>query len=160
MTALLLIMLVLGVIVVPIVIQGRRFIDRRAAPGGASSAAAPPLALPAPTWLDPAAPDPGARGAVAPISYGPAMSSARPQTRAARDDGEPALALTVDPVLDVKRIESRMKMNAQQKLGEMVDRHPKLAADLVRGWLAAGPSDASRPGAPRRRPPSGPSSGR
>jgi flagellar biosynthesis/type III secretory pathway M-ring protein FliF/YscJ len=155
MTSLLVIMLVLGVIVVPILLYVRtmNFSRRPGSSDGTSptSDSSAPLALPAPSWFEAGAADPAMRDVATPPSYGPAMSASRASgTGRQADDRE--LIVTVDPALDIKRIESRMKMNAQQKLGEMVERHPKLAVELVRGWLAAGPSDGSsrRRSSPKR----------
>ena len=85
----------------------------------------------------PATLPPGSR---LPATAGP-MAMPRFDGRAAagrpvrRDEPEDLL----DAVIDVRRIEGRINAASTKKLVELLHRHPDLAAQAMRRWLAQGP---------------------
>jgi flagellar M-ring protein FliF len=69
-----------------------------------------------------------------------ALAGPDPRTSATARAGQPAKEPEdlLDAVIDVRRIEGRINAASARRLAELLDRHPDLAAQAMRRWLAQG----------------------
>ena len=84
----------------------------------------------------PAVLPPGSRLPAAPRPMAMARPNARATGNRPAQRDEPADLL--DAVIDVRRIEGRINAASTKKLVELLHRHPDLAAQAMRRWLAQG----------------------
>jgi flagellar M-ring protein FliF len=42
---------------------------------------------------------------------------------------------TVDELIDIDKVEGRVKASSIRKIGEIVEKHPEEALGIIRGWM-------------------------
>jgi flagellar M-ring protein FliF len=98
-------------------------VGRLISPGGVGDAAAGPLAMTGP----------GAQAALpAPAQAAHASSANAPPTRAEQPPEE-----DLEPLIDLARVEGRVRQATVKTVNEIVEKHPQEALNIVRSWLYA-----------------------
>ena len=70
----------------------------------------------------------------------PLLPGAAPQAALAPPTGLPAVAegdpaLDPEAMIDINRVEGRVKASSMKKIGEIVEKHPEEAVSIVRSWM-------------------------
>jgi flagellar M-ring protein FliF len=70
----------------------------------------------------------------------PGRSGPAPAALAPPDGGVPAIAdgdasADADAMIDINRVEGRVKASSLKKIGEIVEKHPEEAVSIVRSWM-------------------------
>jgi flagellar M-ring protein FliF len=85
----------------------------------------------------PAAPGAGV-SADAPAQL-PGPAEGRPQlphsSAAAKPDAQPNESVEEESMIDINRVEGRVRASTVRKIGEIVEKHPEEALSIVRTWL-------------------------
>ena len=50
-------------------------------------------------------------------------------------EGAPGEMETFDELIDIDRVEGRVKASSVKKVGEIVDKHPEEALSIIRSWM-------------------------
>jgi flagellar M-ring protein FliF len=82
---------------------------------------------------------PATAGAGVPLLPGragatPALAPPAPGSLAELPESE-AAAAAADAMIDLDRVEGRVKASSMKKIGEIVEKHPEEAVSIVRSWM-------------------------
>ena len=116
---------VLGIVALLVVLLVVRPVMNRLVPGVQASNDA--AALNAPAMLAASGGIPGQAALAGPGAAGSEMLLS--------GDGQSALGDDDDELIDVNRVEGRVRVSSLRKIGEIVEKHPSEAVSILRGWM-------------------------
>ena len=80
----------------------------------------------------PISPMPRSRGRIHPSPSGP---SEVPAVSGATAGGSEIVADEIEQMIDLGKVEGRVRASSIKKIGEIVDKHPEEAVAIIRSWL-------------------------
>ena len=82
------------------------------------------------------APAPAVSGEV-PAAIAPPPEAARPAPQAPVAEAPAPFVEEEDTLIDIARVDGRVSQSRVRKIGEIVDKHPSEALNILRNWLYA-----------------------